>query len=47
MDDDGYGLLGTSREDPLRMRTFDTGSYWNIESDPDYHGFFSPLAMHN
>jgi len=28
------------------MRTFEGGATRNVETDPDYHGFFSPLAMH-
>ena len=28
------------------MREFETGATRNAEVDPDYHGFFSPLAMH-
>jgi len=28
------------------MRIFDTGATRNVETDPDYHGFFSPLSMH-
>lgn len=28
------------------MRVFATGATRNIESDPDYHGFISPLALH-
>lgn len=28
------------------MREFEGGATRNVEVDPDYHGFFSPLAMH-
>ena len=28
------------------MRVFEGGATRNVETDPDYHGFFSPLAMH-
>jgi hypothetical protein len=32
--------------DNTTMRTFGTGATRNVEVDPDYHGFFSPLSMH-
>lgn len=38
--------MGEQWEDPVPMRTFETGATRNVEVDPDYHGFFSPLAMH-
>ena len=28
------------------MRTFETGATRNVEVDPDYHGFLSPLSVH-
>jgi hypothetical protein len=33
-------------EEQKTMRVFDTGATRNVEVDPDYHGFLSPLAMH-
>ncbi len=29
-----------------QMRVFDSGATRNVEVDPDYHGFLSPLALH-
>jgi len=43
--DDLFGRIApapTNKE----IRQFDTGATRNLEVDPDYHGFFSPLAMH-
>lgn len=29
------------------MRVFESGATRNVETDPDYHGFLSPLALHS
>lgn len=44
--DGSCGGCGCDRPQHPGMRTFDTGATRNVEVDPDYHGFLSPLALH-
>jgi len=37
-----YGGVAEQKE----MRVFESGATRNVEVDPDYHGFLSPLALH-
>lgn len=40
-----YGV-SIAEEANQKMRTFNTGATRNLEVDPDYEGFLSPLAVH-